>query len=82
MPTATLTSKGQITIPAELRTRLHLKPGDQLDFWEDDTSNLRLTPKTRRLADFFGSLRGDANPLTIEDMDDVIGAAATKAALQ
>jgi antitoxin PrlF len=32
---ATLTSKGQITIPIEIRRRLGLKPGQQLDFDED-----------------------------------------------
>ncbi len=31
---ATLTSKGQITIPIDVRNRLHLKPGDVLDFDE------------------------------------------------
>jgi AbrB family looped-hinge helix DNA binding protein len=31
---ATLTSKGQITIPADIRQRLHLKPGDVLEFDE------------------------------------------------
>lgn len=31
---ATLTSKGQITIPVHVRKRLHLKPGDILEFDE------------------------------------------------
>jgi len=31
---ATLTSKGQITIPIDVRKRLHLKPGDVLEFDE------------------------------------------------
>ncbi len=32
---ATLTSKGQITIPLKVRERLNLKPGDVLDFDEN-----------------------------------------------
>ena len=31
----TLTSKGQITIPAELRAKLNLKEGDKLEFYMD-----------------------------------------------
>jgi antitoxin PrlF len=33
--TATVTSKGQITIPREVRRRLGLKPGDRVDFITD-----------------------------------------------
>ena len=32
--TATITSKGQITIPLRLRQRLHLNVGDQIEFDE------------------------------------------------
>lgn len=32
--TATITSKGQITIPAKIRQRLRLKPGQKLEFDE------------------------------------------------
>ena len=80
MPTATLTSKGQITIPVELRTRFHLETGDRLDFWEDETG-LHLTARTKTVDDLFGMLRTDRAPLSIEDMDDAIGQAATSEAL-
>ena len=39
MPTATLTSKGQITLPSELRRSLSLSSGDQIEFF------LRPTPE-------------------------------------
>ena len=38
VPTATLTSKGQTTIPREVREFLKLKPGDRLEFSVDPTS--------------------------------------------
>ena len=78
MPTATLTSKGQITLPAVLRARLHLEPGDQLDFWEDDAGGLRVSPRVQHLDALFGVLHGDALPLSIEEMDGAIGEAATQ----
>lgn len=36
MELAKVTSKGQITIPADIRRRLRLKPGDKVLFLEDD----------------------------------------------
>ncbi len=41
---ATLTSKGQITIPVRVRTRLNLKPGDVLEF--DETAPFLKATKT------------------------------------
>ncbi len=41
---ATLTSKGQITIPVLVRNRLHLKPGDVLEF--DETAPFLKATKT------------------------------------
>lgn len=36
MELAKVTSKGQITIPADIRKRLRLKPGDKVLFFEDE----------------------------------------------
>lgn len=41
---ATLTSKGQITIPLPIRSKFHLKPGDVLDF--DETAPFLKATKT------------------------------------
>lgn len=35
MPLATMTSKGQMTIPKEVREKLHLKPHDRLSIYTD-----------------------------------------------
>jgi AbrB family looped-hinge helix DNA binding protein len=46
MPAATLTNKGQIVIPAEIRARYELTPGTQLELVDDD-GTLRLVVRRR-----------------------------------
>jgi AbrB family looped-hinge helix DNA binding protein len=41
--TTTITSKGQITIPAAIRRRLHLQPGMRLEF-DENADFLKATP--------------------------------------
>ncbi|MBI2942380.1 MAG: AbrB/MazE/SpoVT family DNA-binding domain-containing protein [Chloroflexi bacterium] len=57
MPVARITSKGQITIPKEVRERLGVQPGDALDF-HFEAGRLEVRPVRRpRLADFRGLFR-------------------------
>jgi len=44
MPTATITSKGQTTIPKEIRDYLKLHAGDQVDFIAGDDGTVTLIP--------------------------------------
>jgi AbrB family looped-hinge helix DNA binding protein len=46
MPAATLTEKGQIVIPAEIRARYQLTPGTQVEFVHDD-GTIRLVVRRR-----------------------------------
>jgi antitoxin PrlF len=54
---ATLTSKGQTTIPKDIRDSLGIKPGDRLTFTVLPDSTVLLRAKTRRLADLAGRLK-------------------------
>ena len=45
---STLTSKGQITLPIELRRRWQLKPGDCIDFCLEDDGRVVLRKWLRR----------------------------------
>jgi AbrB family looped-hinge helix DNA binding protein len=47
MPAGTLTSKGQITIPQEIRQALQLRKGQRLDFRMDAKGRLILEPLTQ-----------------------------------
>jgi antitoxin PrlF len=82
MPTATVTSKGQITLPIELRKKLGLKAGTKVDFFENEQGQYVLYPKTGSVKEMKGLLRRlgyipPAHPVTIEQMDrDILDAVA------
>ena len=42
MPTATVTSKGQVTIPRKVREALRLRPGDRIDFVLGEDGEVRV----------------------------------------
>lgn len=66
----TLTSKGQVTVPREVRERLGLKAGDKLTFTLLSDGTVIMRAKTRRLADLAGMLtRADQPTVAIEDMN-------------
>jgi antitoxin PrlF len=77
---ATLTSKGQITLPAELRRRWRLKAGDRIDFTFEDDERVVMTRKVRR--SILQSREELAplslgRPLTQRDIDDAVADAMT-----
>ena len=59
MPTATVSDKGQVVIPAAIRHRLGIEPGTKLDF-ELEGDSIRVRPqrsiKRSRPEDGFGML--------------------------
>ena len=72
MPSAKITSKGQITIPIEVRVKLGIKPGDRVLFLENEKGEVVLKPKTGSLMDVRGMLKWTGKPATIEEMNEVI----------
>jgi AbrB family looped-hinge helix DNA binding protein len=78
MPTATMTSKGQITIPVKVRTALGLDAGDKIDFVEIEKGQYVIKPRTGSIRDLEGCIpRLDYVP-TIEEMDEAILAAVAE----
>ena len=70
---ATLTSKGQITLPKEIRDRLGLDAGSMLDFQilADNTITARpVKPDARRIRGLLKSPH--ATPPTVEQMDEAV----------
>lgn len=74
----TMTTKGQVTVPREIRDRLGLKSGDKMVFTMLSDGTVVMRPKTRRLADLAGSLTRPGQPtVTVEDMNPFKATPAT-----
>jgi AbrB family looped-hinge helix DNA binding protein len=72
MAEATITSKGQVTIPKAVRDALGLEPGDRVAFVDTDKGFL-LVPATRDLRSLRGMFKGRrTRPATIEEMKAAI----------
>jgi antitoxin PrlF len=69
---ATVTSEGQITIPAQLRARLNLKDGDKVEFYADHEGRIMMRPRNRSPAAFLGALEPRAPDPSIGSDDDAI----------
>ena len=79
MATATLTSKGQVTLPREVRASLGVAAGDRLDFIRMDDGNYAIVPASHSLRSLKGVLPRPSQPVSLEDMDAAIAAGASGA---
>jgi AbrB family looped-hinge helix DNA binding protein len=72
MPAATLTSKGQTTIPKAVREYLRLRPGDRMEFILEENGRVVLVPAVVDVRELKGILPPPRKPVTIEKMKKVI----------
>lgn len=73
----TMTSKGQTTVPAEVRDILHLKPGDKIRYVHRN-GEIIMKAKNKRLSDLAGRFHDPArSSISVQDMQDAIADAAT-----
>ena len=76
-----MTSKGQTTVPKEVRSLLKLKEGTLMEWIVNEQDGTAVVkPKTLRAVDLAGFLGKPPNGrhVTIEDMDDAIAEAVTE----
>jgi antitoxin PrlF len=67
---ATLTSKGQVTIPKAVRDSLRLNAGDKLEFVVTESREAILRPVTRKVDEVFGRLhKKGRKPVSVEKMN-------------
>ena len=76
MPTSTLTSKGQITVPQAVRQALGLEAGDKVDFVQIE-GGYKLVPLRQDVRALKGRFAGRVErPVSLEEMDEAIAQAA------
>jgi antitoxin PrlF len=75
MTIATVTSKGQITIPADIRANLDIKPGDQIVFFKQIGGGLGVHVRRPKVGSGRGILSAKGQKVTVEEMDEAIGQA-------
>ena len=71
MALATLTNKGQVTIPKIVRETLGLHSGDKLEFVIAENRKAYIMPVTKKGDDVFGRLhKPGRKPVSVEEMDE------------
>jgi len=80
MTTATLSSKGQITIPIEVRTELKVNTGDRVEFVQIAPGRYEFVAATRDITELKGMFGPAQVMVTLEDMDAAVAQAAAAAA--
>ena len=72
MSAATITSKGQITIPKDVRSRLGVGAGDRVEFVEIQEGVFQIVAATQDVRSLKGIVAKPVKPVTIEDMGSAI----------
>lgn len=79
MSTATLTSKGQITIPSMVRAALGVEAGDRIEFVQVAPGRIELVAATQPVTALKGLIRKPAAPVTVEAMNEAIASQGARA---
>jgi AbrB family looped-hinge helix DNA binding protein len=72
MSTATLTSKGQITIPADVRRDMNVDAGDRVEFVQVEPGRYELIAATRSIRELKGMFGKAKRRVSVEEMNAAI----------
>ncbi|NMF63176.1 AbrB/MazE/SpoVT family DNA-binding domain-containing protein [Brasilonema octagenarum] len=73
MSIATITSKGQTTIPKEIREKLNLRPGDRIHFIIEPDGKVYIQPVNIQVEELSGILhKAERKAVSIEEMNEAI----------
>ena len=79
MPTATITTKGQITIPAEVRHALKVDTGDRVEFIEIEPGRYEFLAATHSVTALKGMFGKAKKVVSIDEMNSAIAQAGASA---
>ncbi len=79
MSTAKLTSKGQITIPADVRSALNVEAGDRVEFVQVEPGRFEVVASTRSVRELKGRFAKPAQAVTVSEMNAAIAARGARA---
>ena len=80
MSSATITSKGQATIPKDIRNYLHLEKGDRVEFIIENDGRVTMLSSSFDVSELKGILPKSKKSVTLEDMERVVRKRAIKRA--
>ena len=78
MASAKITSKGQITLPLEVRKALKVRPGDRVSFRTARDGRIVVEPDSVDLLTLKGAVKTKVSGVSLEDMDRAIARAHRK----
>lgn len=72
MASATVTSKGQVTIPVDVRTQLGLRPGSRLSFVATPSGGYEIHADAASIKDLKGAVVWPGESVSIQDMNEAV----------
>ncbi len=72
MPSATVTSKGQVTVPKEIREHLGIEPGDRVNFQIGSGGEVIVEPEPVDIRSLKGMLKHHGRRVSLEAMEEAI----------
>jgi antitoxin PrlF len=72
MALATMTTKGQVTIPKDVRESLHLHSGDKIEIVISKAGEAVMRPIITKVDDMFCKLKTDKKTVSVEEMNQIL----------
>jgi AbrB family looped-hinge helix DNA binding protein len=72
MHISTITSKGQTTIPKNIRDKLNLITGDNIEYYINNDNSVTLYHSDLDISNLYGLMRKTSKKVSVEDMNKVI----------